>query len=94
MSAKVLADISVEMWTRFRRAGFKTSVRCSKDSLSRYVTAENAFCIRLSDHAARHDARSFDYEIIVRRQDDTAKKMREALTLIERLIGERTSAVA
>lgn len=91
---KVLADISVEMWTRFRRAGLKTSVQCSKNSMSRYVKAENAFCIRLSDHNASHSPHSFDYELIVRPKDDPAVKMREALTLVERLIGEAAAAVA
>lgn len=92
--SKILADISVEMWTRFRQAGFKTSVKCSKDSLSRYVRAENAFCIRLSDHEARHSRESFDYEVIARAKDDPAEKMQEALVLVERLIGAAASAAA
>jgi hypothetical protein len=94
VSAKLLADMSVELWNGCRKAGFKTRVKCSKDSLSRYVIAENAFSIRLSDHPAFHSRESFDYEIVIKPGDNPSARLKQARDLLVRLVGENAVAVA
>lgn len=90
--SKILADLSVELWNGCRKAGYKTRVKCSRDSLSRYVIAENAFSIRLSDHQAFHSRDSFDYEIVVKPGDDPNARLKQARDLLVRLVGESAAA--